>query len=144
MTTLTAEDVLGPVQAAVYARLHGDATLRGLLGHRTGQDGVYDDVPESVLHPYIDLGEWVATARNSHDRFGAEVVGTLHVYIKARGFAPGYTIVNRLRALLDEQPLDVDGHTAVAVRITQVQGLKDPNPEIRHLPVQVRITTEQE
>lgn len=144
MTGQTAKDVLGPLQAALYALLDGDENLTDLLGHTGDRNGVYDDVPENVVYPYVDLGETVSTPRNTHDGFGAESLVTLHVYVKARGNATAFPIVNRIRALLDEQHLAVAGHTVVSVRHEQTQTLRDPNPGIRHLPVRIRITTEQE
>lgn len=144
MTALTADDALEPIQAALYARLSGDATLTGLLGHRAGQNGVYDDVPENALYPHVVIGEAIETPDGAHDRFGAQVVVTIHVWVEARGFKTAYPIVRRLRALLDEQPLPITGHHTVSVRWEFTQTLGDPNPELRHLPVRFRITTEQE
>lgn len=127
------------IQAAIYARLTGDATLTGLV------TGVFDDVPEKQAHPYVVLGEAIETPRNWHGGFGREVVETLHVWSRSRGFSQGLAIAQRITTLLDHQPMTLaGGHLVVSVRHELTQTLRDPDPEIRHLPVRFRLTTEQE
>ena len=137
-------DALSPIQVAFYARMTGDATLLALLGHNARGNGVYDGAPEGALFPYIELGEAVETPRNTLRELGAETVATLHVWSKQRGYAEGLRVVARLRVLFDHQPLVVSGHQVVSVKHEQTLTLRDPNPELRHLPVRFRITTEQE
>lgn len=147
MTALPIEDTLGPVQLAVYTRLVEDTDLTDLLAVTEGSDvltGVYDGPPEDAEFPYVDLGESIETPRNTLTEAGAETVMTLHVWTRSRGFREGLAIVDRLRALLDHQPLEVAGHAVVSVRHEMTQTLRDRDPEIRHLPVRFRITTEQE
>lgn len=147
MSTPVSLDTLGPLQAALYARLAGDQTLLDLLGHKGGpkpQNGIYDDVPQGALFPYIEIGEVIETPRNAHGEFGSEHLATLHVWGNKRGFKDAQAVVARVRALLDHQPLTVTGHNVWRVAHEQTLTLRDPNPELRHLPVRFRITTEQE
>lgn len=148
MSVPVATDVLWPVQAAFYARLTADEQLADLLGSTEAFPGVYDEVLKGAPYPHIVHGQAIETPRNAHGRFGSEVLLTEHVWTRdvpgARGFKKGLAIVARLRALFDHQPLTVEGHVVVSVRLEQIQTLRDPNPEIRHLPVSFRITTEQE
>lgn len=145
--TAVFRDSLGPIQQAFYDRMVGDETLIGLLWHQIDDDvltGVYDQPPEEAQHPYVDLGQGIETPRNTLAEAGAEAVQTLHVWSRQRNFAEGLQIVGRLRELFDHQPLTVAGHHLVSVRHEMTQTLRDPDPEIRHLPVRFRITTEQE
>lgn len=142
-------DTVQPVKVALYGVLTGDSTLIGMLAPhpRPGAGkigGVYDGAPEGATYPYVDLGEAIETARNRHGGYGADVVVTLHVWSEQRGYKEGLDIVARLRRLLDHRPLTVEGHQVVSVRHEQTLTLRDPNPELRHLPVRFRITTEQE
>lgn len=146
--TAAALEAIDPVQQAMYDRMAADTTLRDMLAaHPRGGDrvgGIYDAPPEGAKFPYIDMGEAIETPRNHHGGFGAETVATLHVWSQQRGYAEGLKIAARLRVLFDHQPLNVDGHQVVSVRHEQTLTLRDPNPELRHLPVRFRITTEQE
>lgn len=147
MSTPVAVDALQPVQAALYARMTGDATLLDMLGSRDGSRpllGVYDDVPQGAPYPRVELGEVIETPRNAHREFGSEIVVTLHVWVQERGTKTAQKIVGRLRSLFDHQPLQVAGHSVVSVRHEQTLTLRGNSPELRHLPVRFRITTEQE
>ncbi|MFJ4863397.1 DUF3168 domain-containing protein [Streptomyces sp. NPDC088748] len=137
---MTAPTALGPVQAAVYARLTGDATLMALLS------GVYDFVPESVAFDYVVIGEATEIPDNRHGGFGRETTLTLHVWSKYRGHARGQRIAARITALLDHQPLTIADLHHVSTRFEFSQTLTDPEPpgDIRHIPMRFRITTEQE
>lgn len=138
MNTITVADPLLDIQQGIYRRLTGDAAL-GLL-----VTGIFDEVPEGQTYPYVVLGEVIATPRNAHGSFGREVVATLHVWDRFRGYSRGLAIMNRVVALLDHQPLTLAGHVVVSVRFEFSQTLRDPDPEIRHIPVRFRVTTEQE
>lgn len=137
---MTAPTALGPVQAAVYARLTGDATLLALI------TGVYDFVPESVEFDYVVIGEATEIPDNRHGGFGRETTITLHVWSRYRGHSRGQRIAARITALLDHQPLTIDGLHHVSTRFEFSQTLTDPEPpgDIRHIPMRFRIVTEQE
>lgn len=131
--TIVAADLLWPLQVALYQRLSGALSVP-----------VHDGPPEGSTYPYVVLGEVVETPRNAHDRYGAEVLATLHVWSQSDGYKEGLAIAADLRAALDHQQLVVAGHHIVSVRHEQTQTLRDPDPELRHVPVEFRITTEQE
>ena len=128
---------LGPVQAAMYGVLIGDATLGALIS------GVFDEVPEGTPRPYMVIGEALETPANSHDRFGRETVETLHVWSDHRGFSQVSEIAARVVALLDHQPLTIAGHHHVVTRYEFGQQLKDPDPSLRHTVLRFRVVTEQ-
>lgn len=128
-----------PVQRAAYARLTGDTTLMGLAA-----GGVHDGVPENRTFPWIDLGEAIETAWNTHSGFGREVVSTLHIWTRARGHSPGLAILARMTELLDHQPLTVTGWHHVSTAFEFCQTLTDPEPpgDIRHIPARWRTRVE--
>lgn len=127
-----------PVRDAVLAALTGDAALMALV------QGVLDFVDEDQDYPYIHLGESVETPANSHDRHGSEVLQTLHVWSRYRGYAQALTIAARVLQVLDHAPLVIDGHTWRWTRFVSQQTLTDPDPpgDIRHVPMSFRIGTE--
>lgn len=129
------------VQAGVYARLAGDATLTDTLGA-----GVFDHVPEDTAHPFVTVGDALSTPDNVHGAYGREITQTVHVWTRARGNTPGRTIANRVVELLDHQAgaLTVDGHDVVSIRHEFDQNLADPNIEIRHIVLRFRIVTSQQ
>ncbi|MFC8442665.1 DUF3168 domain-containing protein [Streptomyces griseoincarnatus] len=134
---MTAESAMRPVQAAVYARLTGDATLMALI------TGVFDFVLDD--YPYIVIGEATEVPDNRHGGFGRQTVITLHVWTQAEGHGPGLAIADRVTELLDHQPLTITGLDWVATRFEFSQTLTDPEPpgNIRHVVLRYRIVTEQ-
>lgn len=132
-------DPAGPIQKALYDRLSGDTALLDLA---TG--GVHDHTPEGTTRPYVVIGEAVVTPDNTHDRYGHQTLAGIHVWTEARGHAQGLAITDRIVQLLDHQPLTVVGHQRVAVRFQQTQPLRDSDPQIRHVVLKFRISSEQE
>jgi hypothetical protein len=126
------------VQRAFYSRLAADTALGDLVA------GVHDEVPEPAEYPYVVVGEAIETPRNWHGGFGREVVETLHIWSRYRGFAEALNIATRITQLLDHQPLSLPGHRVISVRHEFLQTLRDPDPAIRHVPQRFRIVTEQE
>jgi hypothetical protein len=118
--------------------LNSDSELRALV------TGIFDEVPEGQVHPYVVLGEAFETPDNTHDTFGREVVITLHTWSRYRGYAEVLRITDRIITLLDHQPLSITGHNVIAVRHEFAQTLRDPDPEIRHVPIRFRVVTEQD
>lgn len=127
-----------PTQAAIRDALRADAPLMDLV------KGVFDWVEEKQPYPYIVIGEAMETPANAHDRYGAEVLETLHIWDQSRGFAPSLAIAARVILALDHQPLTITGHVHRWTRFVSLQTLKDPEPpgDIRHVPMTFRIGTE--
>lgn len=132
----TNADVLWGLQLAVHARLSGDATLRGKVS------GVYDDVAEKSAFPYVVVGEATSSPRGAHDRFGARSTVTLHVWSTYRGFKEALGVVDELIRLLDHQPLTIQDHHTVAVRLQQTVTMRDPDADVRHAVVRFAVETE--
>lgn len=137
----------GPVQAVIFATLSTDPTLSGLV------NGVGDGPPESAGGdfavadlPYVDLGDMLSMQDNAHGEFGREIVHTIHVWTRGYSTLPGYTIAERIGALLDHQHRVLNEtieapHRVVSIRLEYVQALRDPKPDIRHHVMRFRIHT---
>lgn len=139
----TANSPALPVQQGIHDLLDGDAELTGLI------NGVFDHVPETAERPWVQLAESVETPDNAHGQFGSNTVQTLRIWTRNRGHREGLLIEARVRQLLDHQHQTLDplvsGHRVIAVRLVTRQALIDPEPpgDIRQIPVQFRVTTEQ-
>lgn len=108
---------------------------------------VYDNVPEHVVKPWITIGDAIAIPDNWHGGFGWDILSTIHVWTKSHGFKPTLDIVNQVAAILDHKRASLalpDSWYVVSIRFVQLQTLRDPDPEIRHVPVQFRIVIHQD
>jgi hypothetical protein len=121
-----------PLQQAIYARLTGDASLMGAVS------GVYDYVPEGAAYPYVAIGEAVEVPNDSHDRPGLTVTFTLHIWSRYRGTKQAIQILGHVDRLLNRTPLAVAGFRDVSLVVESSQMMRDPDPEIRHVPVRLR------
>lgn len=135
---MSAASPMDEIHAAVYEVLSGDATLAGMVS------GVWDEVPEGTAYPYVTIGEDLEQPDNSHDRHGWQTVLTLHVWSKRRGSTEAKRIASRVIALLDHQPLTVDGYHHVVTRYEFSQTLRDPEQHVRHIPIRFRVVTEEQ
>lgn len=121
------------VQRAVYRTLTEDTELQSLVS------GVFDDVPEGTEFPYVVIGECTLIPDNYLTGFGREVRVTLHVWSRYRGFAEALEIADRVCQLLDHQPLTVEGWEHIATRLDFMETLHDPDPSLRHVPIQFSV-----
>lgn len=136
MSTPVAALPINDLQVALYEALDTELSV-----------GVYDNVPERTTKPYVTIGEVFGTPDNWHGGFGWNVVATIHVWTKSRGFKSAIDIANEIIALLDHQKSALTlpaTWSLVSIRFEQIQTLRDPDPEIRHVPVQFRLVIHQE
>ena len=121
-------------------------SMFNLLSNDAELPDVYDEVPEDAPMPYIRIGEFLTIPSNNHDTFGREVVGTVHVWTRARSNRPGQIIATRIGERLDHQvdALVMPNHTVGVIRQELDQALRDPTPGIRHHVLRFRIHTSQQ
>ncbi|QBI56799.1 DUF3168 domain-containing protein [Streptomonospora litoralis] len=134
--TPVAESALGPLQVAIVARCEEHLDV-----------AVWDYVPEDQPHPYVTVGEAFESPDNVHGRFGRRVRQTLHVWTRGRGgFAEANRITGDLVRLFDHQErhLVVAGHRVRSVRLATAQPMRDPDPLVRHVPLELVVHTEQQ
>ena len=131
------------LQAAIVAKLKGDAPLVALLN---GRQAIFDQTPEGEAYPYVRVGDHLSIPDNDLTSYGRQITETLHVWTKARSNGPGQDIAARITALLDHQvgALELDGHRIVSIRCEFDQALTDPDPQIRHHVLRFRVITAQD
>ncbi|WP_239647188.1 DUF3168 domain-containing protein [Nocardiopsis salina] len=138
--TTPARRPMADIQSALYQRLTAEDADLGAA--------VYDYVPEptAASWPYVTIGEAIETPANAHTFIGRDTTVNLHVWSKYRGFAEANAVANRVTALLDHRPADLDvgdGQYVTSLRFEFGQTLRDENPDIRHVVTRFRIRTAQ-
>lgn len=108
------------LQKALHARLAGDAELVALVGAR-----IYDEVPRNEAAPYVHLAEAAVRDWSTATEAGAEVLFAIIVFSKAAGRREALAIAERVRALLHEAPLALDGHRLVNLRHAATETLRN-------------------
>ena len=134
MSTPIATSPLLPLQRALFVLLDAELSVP-----------VVDFVTEDTPRPYVVLGECTEVPDNDHGGYGSQTTHTLHAWTESEGFTDGLAIIDEITRLLDHRrdALELDGHRVVAIRHEMTRTLRDPRPELRHIPVTYRITTEQ-
>jgi hypothetical protein len=132
----TAESPFNELQKQLYVALNGVISAP-----------VYDHVPENKSKPWVTIGEVFGTPDNWHGGFGWDIMATLHAWSKSRGFKPALDVANEIIPILDHQRDSLaipNPWYIVSLRFVQLQTLLDPDPEIRHVPVQFQVVIHQE
>lgn len=129
--SLVNADALFPLQQALYTAL--DAALDA---------DVYDDVPEGASYPYVVVGEFTEIPENAHDRFGARITATLHVWSSYHGTKDALAIRSSIVEELDHQAITVAGFDTIAARHEQTIVIRDPDEDLRHIAVRFSFVTE--
>lgn len=138
--TTPARRPMADIQTALYQRLTAPGVGLGAV--------VYDYVPEgeAASWPYVTIGEAIETPANAHDFIGRDTTVNLHVWSRYRGFTEANTVANRITALLDHRPGELDvgpGQYVTSIRFEFSQTLRDTDPEVRHVAIRFRIRTAQ-
>lgn len=134
---MTNSSPMWAIQVAVRNALLDDTDITDVV------TGVYDHVPETAGFPYITVGEATETSDNTHTTFGHQTTVTLHIWTRQRGHKQGLELLQSVKAALDRQPLEVDGRHTVLIRHEFTQTLRDPDPEVRHIPARFRVITQE-
>lgn len=100
------------LQQAIHAALSADALLASQLGGAK----VFDDVPQGTALPYVVLTQSTATDWSTGTERGTEHIVTLIVWSRDAGRKASHEILDRIRELLDDQPLALDSHRLVNIR----------------------------
>jgi len=120
---------LGPVEAALLARLRAHTTLTAQLARADADVGVYDEVPQAIprerRYPYVRVADGAqsetpmdAMGPATAFKWGSVVLVPIRVVSRQRGNGEATTLMNCVKALLDGQPLEVDGYGSVIVECT--------------------------
>jgi hypothetical protein len=132
----TANPPFNELQKQMYASLNGVISAP-----------VYDHVPEDQSKPWVTIGEVFGIPDTWHGGFGWDILATIHVWTKSLGFKPALDIANEIIPILDHKRDSLaipSTWSIVSIRFVQLSTLRDPDPEIRHVPVQFRLVIHQE
>ena len=116
-----ASDPAWALQQAVHGLLSADVELTALLGGAR----IHDEVPRGAAAPYVHLAEASLRDWSTATEEGAEALFAVIVFSEAAGRRESLAIAARLRALLDDAALTLDGHRLVNLRHTATETERD-------------------
>lgn len=126
------------LQAAIYTRLSGDATLTTTLGA-----GVYDEVPAGSAFPYVTIGEVTEAPRDTMGVTGRDVTVTVHYWSQAKGTKEIHQIHNQVDTLLDRWQPTVSGWNPSVMLLEFFDTFRDGDGVTRHGVARYRIHAHQ-
>lgn len=97
------------VQKAIYQRLSSDPVLS------TMANGVWDEIPEGVNFPYVQLGDDTVNPYDTKTSYGEDMTVTIHVWSQGPGKTQAKTIMNVILQALTSAPLVIAGFDIVGV-----------------------------
>ncbi len=116
------------LQRAIVAVLESDAGLTGLLGGPK----VFDRTPPDVSFPYVTFGRTSLFDWSTDTEAGSEHLFTIHVWSQHAGKREVFAIMERLRTLLHEAQLPVEGHRLVLLRQEFAEARYEPGERVHH------------
>jgi hypothetical protein len=129
----------GALQRAVFAALGADAGLVALLGGAN----IFDGAPRNAAAPYVHLGEVEARDWSTATDAGVEIVFTVVAWSRQAGRAEALAIAERVRAVLHDAELVVDGWRLVNLRHLATATERLEKPEGRRAVVRFRAVMEE-
>lgn len=126
------------LQAAVFAALSADAELLALLGG----PHVYDGAPRNAAAPYVHLGEINQRDWSTATEAGVEISFALVAWSRQPGRSEALLIADRVRALLHDAALPLEGFRLVNLRHLATETARDGKPEGRRAVVRFRARVE--
>lgn len=127
---------LWDIQTAITKKLKNDQALGALV------TGIHDQAPRGSDFPYIVIGELTDNPFNTFDRKGSTVTATLHIFSRYKGNKQGLMILERVKELLDYEPLDVNGQTLVYCKFENATTLTEGDRQTRHIPTRFEVVTQ--
>ncbi|MBX3597053.1 MAG: DUF3168 domain-containing protein [Rhizobiaceae bacterium] len=100
------------LQKAIFSALQSDEELIAALGGTK----IYDHTKSDVAFPYITFGRTSVYDWSTGTEIGTEHLFTIHVWSKAKGKKETLDIMQRLEAILHDQPLAMTGYRLVNLR----------------------------
>ncbi|MDX3928869.1 MAG: DUF3168 domain-containing protein [Shinella sp.] len=99
------------LQKAIYERLGGDPALTALVG----PEGVTDRLADKPHLPLVVIRTIESTDRSTSTEDGEEHLVTLEVWSEGAGNREAQVIAGRLRALLHDAQVTLEGHHLVSL-----------------------------
>ena len=123
------------LQAAIFSRLTGDATLTGLIG----AGAIFDRRLTGKAMPYIVLSE-IATSEFGPD--AEEHLVTIEAWSDAEGRKQAQEIAARVKALLDGAVLSLTGFVLVNLTHRSTRARREPKTKAHVAQMVFRAVTE--
>ena len=123
-----------------------EAMFGALASDLTGV-GVFDNVPENQVNPWVTIGEVNGVPDNWLGGFGWLITATCHVWTKSQGFKSALDIAAEIVGIMDHRRTSLNvgaGWYVVSIRFENLQTMRDPDPKIRHVPVQFQVVIHQQ
>lgn len=127
------------LQRALHAVITQDHTLVDAMG---GAVRLYDHAPADVPFPYLTFGRTRLDDWSTDDADGAEHDVVLNVWSKARGRTETLMLMERLRGLLHDRPLTLDGYRLVNLRMREMETRYNDELSVYHGTLRLRAVTE--
>lgn len=123
---------------AIHARLSGDAGLTALIG----EDGIRDRLLPRQRLPAVVIGEFDTRDLSTATEAGEEHFVTLEIWTEGEGRRAALTIADRVRALLDNADLALDGAVLVSLLATGSRSRREPGTRAYRVEMRFRAVTE--
>jgi hypothetical protein len=125
------------LQKAIFEALSANAALAALVGER-----ILDHAPANVSFPYITFGRSTVYDWSTGTEAGSEQLFTLHVWSKAKGKREVLAMIELARATLHDQPLELETHRLVNIRVEFSEARFDEDQSVHHGVLRLRAVTE--
>lgn len=133
---MSASDAL---QAAIHARLTGDAALSALIGSR-----IHDLPPAPVTAPYVSYGPSTTVPLDAECIAAREETLQIDVWSEAQdGYREAKTICDAIKGALHEADLDLGTHALAQIRIAAMRVFRDPDGRTTHGVLTVQAVIEE-
>lgn len=93
---------LGALQKTIYTRLSTDPNVTGLV------TGVFDEVMEGTVLPYVQIGDDTVVPYDSKTEMGEDMTLTLHCWSAGPGKTNAKKIMDAVLQSLTATPLPID------------------------------------
>ena len=114
------------VQTVIYQKLASYAPLLALVV------GVYDDVDEDQLFPYVTIGESTHNAWDTDNTLGDDTTISIHAWSRKSGKKETKTIQAEIYNALQRSNLTYAGHDIIAVDWVGSETFMDADGKTRH------------
>jgi hypothetical protein len=126
------------LRAAIHDALVADGPLNSVLGGPK----VYDEPPQSVVFPYVTLGEARINDWSTGTESGEEHQLTLHAWSRQGGHKEAHAVAGALLQALDDADLTLDQHRLINLRFALADVRRESDGRTYHALVRFRAVTE--
>jgi hypothetical protein len=126
------------LRKAIHIALSSDAALTALIG----PGKIFDDAPREAQSPYISFGDLQTRDWSTSSDHASEHFIVINVWSTQRGGREALAIADRARAVLDDQPLTLDGNNLVNLRLAQLETRRESNARFMRASLRFRAVTE--